>query len=119
MEERLAAAAAEGELQAARAIQLSMVPPRSSLAAIDPRIDVDALLEPARTVGGDFFDLEQIDPRPHRLRDRRRHRQGCPGGAVHGHVQGADASAMSRDAPDLDRAAAAINRELIRDNQRR
>ena len=91
VQERLAAAAAEGELQAARAIQLSMVPPRASLAAIDPRIDVDALLEPARIGRRRFLRPQQDRPRPHRLRDRRRHRQGRPGGAVHGHVQGADA----------------------------
>ncbi len=61
VQERVVAAQAEGELLAARAIQLSMVPPRSSLAAIDRRIDCDALLEPAKSVGGDFYDLVRID----------------------------------------------------------
>ena len=44
VEERIVAAEAEGELEAARAIQLGMVPPRARLRNIDPRIDLDALL---------------------------------------------------------------------------
>ena len=58
--EQVAAAEALGELQAARAIQLGMVPPRERLRSLDPRIDLDALLEPARSVGGDFYDVIKI-----------------------------------------------------------
>lgn len=61
VQERIAAAQTEGELQAARDIQMSMVPPRSTLAGIDPRLDADALLEPARSVGGDLIDLVRLD----------------------------------------------------------
>ena len=61
VQEQMAAAKTEGELQAAREIQMSMVPLRSSLAAADPRLDADALLEPARSVGGDLFDLARLD----------------------------------------------------------
>ena len=43
VQERVATAATEGELQAARSIQLGMVPPRERLRGIDPRVDVDAL----------------------------------------------------------------------------
>ena len=62
VQEQISAAQTEGELQAARDIQMSMVPPRSALAALDPRLDADALLEPARSVGGDLIDLVRLDP---------------------------------------------------------
>lgn len=53
---RVSAARTAGELEAARDIQQGMLPPRASLAALDPGLDLDAILEPARSVGGDFFD---------------------------------------------------------------
>ena len=56
VQERIIAAETEGELQAARAIQLGMVPPRArACRSIDPRVDLDALLEPAKSVGGDYL----------------------------------------------------------------
>ena len=60
VQERIATAETEGELQAARSIQLGMVPPRSRLQKLDPRVDVDALLEPAKSVGGDYYDAMKI-----------------------------------------------------------
>ena len=62
VQEQIAAAQTDGELQAARDIQMSMVPLRSTLASLDPRLDADALLEPARSVGGDLIDLIRLDP---------------------------------------------------------
>ncbi|HEX8058241.1 MAG TPA: CHASE2 domain-containing protein, partial [Novosphingobium sp.] len=47
VEQRITTAVQEGELQAARAIQLGMVPTRKRLASLDPRIDASAALEPA------------------------------------------------------------------------
>lgn len=58
---QMASAVQEGELQAARGIQLGMVPARDKLARLDPRLDAAAALEPARSVGGDFFDAFRID----------------------------------------------------------
>jgi len=52
---------AEGELDAAREIQMSMLPTRKALAGMDARIDIAALLEPMRAVGGDFFNVLRID----------------------------------------------------------
>ena len=60
LQERIATAETEGELQAARAIQLGMVPPRERLQGLDPRVNLDALLEPAKSVGGDFYDAMKI-----------------------------------------------------------
>lgn len=64
-QQRLAAARAAGELNAARDIQLGMLPPRHSLAALHGAVELDALIEPARSVGGDFFDAFALDE--HRL----------------------------------------------------
>lgn len=61
VEERVAAAANEAELEAARSIQQAMLPRAEILARIDPRVEVAALLEPAKAVGGDFYDMARLD----------------------------------------------------------
>ena len=53
-DERLSAAKVTGELAAASEIQAGMLIPRANLATINPRVEVDAVLLPARTVGGDL-----------------------------------------------------------------
>ena len=51
-----------GEVDAARRIQMGLLPnPRETLGD-DRRFKLAALLEPARTVGGDFYDCFLIDP---------------------------------------------------------
>jgi serine phosphatase RsbU (regulator of sigma subunit)/CHASE2 domain-containing sensor protein len=58
---REAQARVAGELEAARRIQMGLLPqPRERFAA-EKRFSVDALLEPARTVGGDFYDCFMLD----------------------------------------------------------
>lgn len=61
VEQRVASARQEGELEAARAIQLGMVPGHDKLAALDPRVDIAGVLDPARSVGGDFYDAARLD----------------------------------------------------------
>ena len=60
VEERVTAAANEAELDAARSIQQAMLPRPEALARLDPRVTVAAVLEPARSVGGDFFDVVEL-----------------------------------------------------------
>jgi adenylate cyclase len=62
---REAQARMTGELEAARRIQMGMLPAPRTLFAREDRFALDALLEPARTVGGDFYDCFMIDR--HRL----------------------------------------------------
>ena len=50
-----------GELQAARRIQMGLLPVPGELLANERRFSLSALLEPARTVGGDFFDCFMLD----------------------------------------------------------
>jgi serine phosphatase RsbU (regulator of sigma subunit) len=59
------AARVSGELESARRIQMGLLPAPRLLFAHETRFALDALLEPARTVGGDFYDCFMIDP--HRL----------------------------------------------------
>lgn len=58
---REAAARSEGELDAARRIQMGMLPDLKREFSGDPRFAVAACLEPARAVGGDFYDCFRLD----------------------------------------------------------
>lgn len=117
VQERIVAAQAEGELLAARAIQLSMVPPRASLAAMDRRMDCDALLEPARSVGGDFFDLVRIDQDRIGFVMADVTGKGVPAALFMAMSKALTQSTLSRDSDDLAQAADAINLELTRGNE--
>jgi adenylate cyclase len=50
-----------GELEAARRIQMGLLPAPRELFAHEHRFTLDAHLEPARTVGGDFYDCFMLD----------------------------------------------------------
>jgi serine phosphatase RsbU (regulator of sigma subunit) len=54
-----------GEMEAARRIQMGLLPSPSRVFAGEARFSLDAALEPARTVGGDFYDCFMLDE--HRL----------------------------------------------------
>ena len=62
---REAQARVAGELEAARRIQMGLLPAPRALFAGEPRFTLEALLEPARSVGGDFYDCFLLDR--HRL----------------------------------------------------
>jgi serine phosphatase RsbU (regulator of sigma subunit) len=62
---REAQARVAGELEAARRIQMGLLPAPRELFAAERRFTLEALLEPARTVGGDFYDCFMLDE--HRL----------------------------------------------------
>jgi serine phosphatase RsbU (regulator of sigma subunit) len=62
---REAQARVAGELEAARRIQMGLLPAPRVLFAGEARFSLDARLEPARVVGGDFYDCFMLDA--HRL----------------------------------------------------
>ena len=55
------AARVSGELESARRIQMGLLPAPRQLFERESRFAIDAFLEPARTVGGDFYDCFMID----------------------------------------------------------
>lgn len=57
------AARVNGELDAARRIQMGLLPDTVTLFANEKRCAVGALLEPARAVGGDYYDCFMLDER--------------------------------------------------------
>ncbi|HKB84466.1 MAG TPA: CHASE2 domain-containing protein [Burkholderiales bacterium] len=59
--EREAAARAAGELEAAQRIQMGMLPPSSAKFYGDARFSLQALIEPAKSVGGDLYDFFKLD----------------------------------------------------------
>ncbi|MEQ1881118.1 MAG: PP2C family protein-serine/threonine phosphatase, partial [Burkholderiales bacterium] len=114
--ERIAAAATEGELQAGRTIQLGMLPPRSELAKTDPRLDVDALLEPAKSIGGDLFDVIRIDADRIAFLVGDVTGKGVPAALFMALSKALTKSVVLRGIPSLADAASILNEELMRDN---
>jgi adenylate cyclase len=116
VEERVIAAETEGELHAARAIQLAMVPPRSRLTSLDPRVDIDALLEPAKSVGGDFYDALMISDDRLGFAIADVTGKGIPAALFMAMSKALTSAALSRMDADPAAMANAINEELLKDN---
>jgi adenylate cyclase len=114
--ERVAAAAVEGELQAARTIQLGMLPPRGDLKNFDPRLDVDALLEPAKSIGGDLYDVIRIDADRIAFLVGDVTGKGVPAALFMALSKALAKSVVLRGVPSLADAAFILNEELTRDN---
>lgn len=113
--ERVAAAAVEGELAAARAIQLDMLPPRAGLAQIDARLDVDALIEPARSIGGDLYDIIRLDADRIAFLVGDVTGKGVPAALFMALSKALTKSVVLRGMPSLAMAASILNEELMRD----
>jgi adenylate cyclase len=116
VQERVAAAETEGELQAARAIQLGMVPPRERLQSLDARVDLDALLEPAKSVGGDYYDAVKIGDNKIGFTIADVTGKGVPAALFMAMSKALTSAALSRMQADPATMAAAINSELLKDN---
>lgn len=116
VQERIEAAEAQGELQAARAIQLGMVPPHGRLAHLDRRVDADALLEPARSVGGDYYDAMMIaeDQLGFAIADVTG--KGVPAALYMAMSKALTSAALSRTEIDPAAMSETINRALLKDN---
>jgi len=114
--EQIAAAATEGELQAGRTIQLGMLPPRADLASFDPRLDVDALLEPAKSIGGDLYDVIRIDADRVAFLVGDVTGKGVPAALFMALSKALTKSVVLRGISSLADAASILNAELMRDN---
>jgi adenylate cyclase len=116
VQERVVAAETEGELQAARVIQLGMVPPRDRLRQLDPRVDLDALLEPARSIGGDYYDVIKIGADQIGFAVADVTGKGVPAALFMAMSKALTSAALSRMQADPATMVAAINSELLKDS---
>ncbi|WP_373489201.1 PP2C family protein-serine/threonine phosphatase, partial [Blastomonas sp.] len=106
----------EGELGAARAIQLGMLPDRKALAAIDPRVEIAAQLEAAKSVGGDFYDIVPLDADRYVVIIADVTGKGVPAALFMALSKALTKSVMLRSDSDLAETAALLNTELMRDS---
>jgi adenylate cyclase len=116
-EQRVAAARAAGELEAAREIQLGMLPPREGLATLHPAVDLDARLEPARSIGGDFYDAIRLDGDRLCVLVGDVTGKGVPAALFMALSRALSKSVLLREQADLAAAVATIDAELSRDNR--
>ena len=117
-EQRVSAAEQEGELKAARRIQMGMVPNAASLTALDPRAEIGAVLRPAKSVGGDFYDALMLGPDRLLFVVGDVTGKGVPAALYMALSKALSKSVLSRSvadaqASDLGIAVSALNRELM------
>lgn len=113
VEERIAASQTRGELEAARRIQMSMVPSNNALARIDPRLDIGAVLEPAKSVGGDFYDAVRLGEDTVLFMVGDVTGKGVPAALFMALSKTLAKSNLAGASGDLARAVAALNRDLM------
>lgn len=113
VEQRVAAAEQEGELNAARRIQMGMVPGPERLAGLDPRVEIGAVLRPAKSVGGDFYDALTIAPGRLLFVIGDVTGKGVPAALYMALSKALAKSVLGRSAGDLGAAVAALNRDLM------
>ena len=106
----------EGELDAARSIQLGMLPDRAALARLDPRIDIAAQLEAAKSVGGDFYDIIRLDADRVVILIADVTGKGVPAALFMALSKALARSVMLRRPGGLAETAALLNEELMRDS---
>lgn len=61
VEKRIVTAEQEKENESARRLQMTMVPSAARLARLGTRTEIGAVLEPAKSVGGDFYDAMELE----------------------------------------------------------
>jgi serine phosphatase RsbU (regulator of sigma subunit) len=116
-EERVLAARVAGELAAAAEIQSGMLLPREELGRLSPAVDLDAILQPARHVGGDLYDAFMLGDTRLCFLIGDVTGKGVPAALFMALSKSLACSLLSRPDLDLADAVAAINVELSRDNR--
>lgn len=114
--QRLDAARIAGELSAASAIQSGMLLPRASLRTVSPRVEIDAVLQPARSVGGDLYDAFMIDGNHLCFLVGDVTGKGVPASLFMALSKALSRSILVRPGIGLAEAVDGINSELSRDN---
>ncbi|MBL8770851.1 MAG: CHASE2 domain-containing protein [Phenylobacterium sp.] len=116
-DQKVSAARIAGELAAASEIQSGMLLPRVELAQVSPLVEIDALLKPAKTVGGDLYDAFPFDDGRVCFLVGDVTGKGVPASLFMALSKALSRSLLMRPATPLDVAVGEINRELSRDNR--
>jgi len=104
-----------GELDAARRIQMGLLPDPAKLFADESRFSLAALLEPARAVGGDYYDCLMLDDKRLCLAVGDVSGKGVPASLFMA-ISKTLSNATTRHQPDLGKAVRDIETELDREN---
>ena len=113
VEQRVMAAEQEGELRAARRIQLGMVPSAEKLAALTRKAEIGAVLLPAKSVGGDFYDAGLIAPDKLLVIIGDVTGKGVPAALYMALSKALSKSALKRSGGALGEAMSQLNRDLM------
>lgn len=116
-DERLSAARLSGELAAASEIQSGMLLPRDELGRVTPGVEIDAVLQPARTVGGDLYDAFMLDAERLCFMVGDVTGKGVPASLFMALSKALSRSQLTRRRIDLNTAVEGINTELSRTNK--
>lgn len=112
---REAAARTAGQLDAARRIQMGLLPDPQRLFAGENRFSVAALLEPALAVGGDYYDCFMLDTNRLCLTVGDVSGKGIPASLFMAIAKTLSGTLTRREA-DLARAVCEVEQELNREN---
>jgi len=116
-DERVSAARISGELAAASEIQSGMLLPRAELDRISPAVEIDALLQSAKTVGGDLYDAFLFDDGRVCFLVGDVTGKGVPASLFMALSKALSRSLLMRPNTSLEAAVGEINAELSRDNR--
>lgn len=115
-DERVIAAKISTELAVAADIQAGMLVPRTELARVSTAVELDAVLEPARSVGGDLYDAFEFDDGRLCFLVGDVTGKGVPASLFMALAKALSRSLLMRPQTSLDVAMTGINAELSRDN---
>jgi len=104
------------EREAASKIQIGMLIPRASLWKVTPDLEIDAVLQPARTVGGDLYDAFMLDGDRLCFLVGDVTGKGLPASLFMALAKALSRSLLMQPHKDLATAVAGINSELSADN---
>jgi serine phosphatase RsbU (regulator of sigma subunit) len=105
-----------GELQAAREIQLGMLPTPGAIAGLPANVEFHALLEPAAEVGGDLYDAFMLDEQSLFFLVGDVSGKGVPAALFMALSKTLCKSAALREQVPLDTLMRRVNAEISRDN---
>jgi adenylate cyclase len=117
LQEREAAARLAGELEAARRIQIGILPDAATAFPGEHRFALHACLDPAREVGGDFYDFFLLDDRHLFFAIGDVSGKGLPGSLFMALSKSLCKSAALRQGAEVARAMREANTEISRDNR--